>query len=160
MAGLDAFVVHLRHELRNPVNAIVGYSQLLIEEAGGGPLSESGRRGLAQIEAAGHQLSQIVGQILDPAAAPGCTISDYAVRLRHAVRTPVTSVQGYAETILDEVEGGAMAEDLRRIHSAAATLLELTDAVERLYLLRDGSASGEPGESGPTTAEIAQTLAM
>ena len=29
MAEIDAFVVHMRHELRTPINAIVGYSQLL-----------------------------------------------------------------------------------------------------------------------------------
>ena len=44
MAGLEAFIVHMRHELRNPVNAIVGYSQLLLEEADGEALSESARR--------------------------------------------------------------------------------------------------------------------
>ena len=34
MSDIDAFVVHMRHELRTPVNAIVGYSQLLLEEHG------------------------------------------------------------------------------------------------------------------------------
>jgi signal transduction histidine kinase len=34
MSLIEAFVVHMRHELRTPVNAILGYSQLLLEEHG------------------------------------------------------------------------------------------------------------------------------
>ena len=44
MTGLKAFIVHMRHELRNPVNAILGYSQLLLDETDGEALSASGRR--------------------------------------------------------------------------------------------------------------------
>jgi len=43
-------------------------------------------------------------------------LSHVAVRLRHALRTPVTSVQGYAEILLEEAEGTPIADDLRRIH--------------------------------------------
>jgi DNA-binding response OmpR family regulator len=158
MAGLDAFVLHMRHELRNPVNAILGYSQLLLEEADGGGLSEASRRDLTCIEAAGRQLSRLIGEILDPVGSPAADISEYAVRLRHALRTPVTSVQGYAEIILEEVEGAPVAEDLRRIHSAAGNLVNLTDAVEHLYLLRSGTTSPEPGESPPEAAAVAAAL--
>jgi DNA-binding response OmpR family regulator len=158
MAALDAFIVHMRHELRNPVNAIVGYSQLLLEEEHGEDLSEAGRRDLGHIEATGLQLTRLIGEILDPVGSPDADISEYAVRLRHAVRTPVTSVQGYAELILEDVEGKPIGEDLHRIHSAAGRLVELTDAIERLYLLRSGATTLEPGESPPTAVEIAAAL--
>ena len=158
MAGLEAFVVHMRHELRNPVNAILGYSQLLLDEADGEALSASGRRDLTQIEAAGRQLSRLIDEILDPVGAPEADIAQYAVRLRHALRTPLTSVQGYAELILEEVEGSPVAEDLHRIHAAAGQLVTLTDAIERLYLLRSGAASLAPGDSPPEAVEAAATL--
>jgi DNA-binding response OmpR family regulator len=158
MPALDAFVVHLRHELRNPVNAIVGYSQLLLEEARGEAISEAARLDLAHIEAAGLQLSRLIGEILDPAHSAYAEISEYAVRLRHAVRTPVTSVQGYAELILEEVEGTPLAEDLHRIHSAAGHLLEVTDAIERLYLVGSGETSRRSGDSPPTGVEMAAAL--
>ena len=37
MSVIEAFLVDMRHELRTPVNAILGYSQLLLEEHGGRP---------------------------------------------------------------------------------------------------------------------------
>jgi DNA-binding response OmpR family regulator len=157
-SGLDAFVVHMRHELHTPVNAILGYSQLLLEETDGGPLSEAGRRDLARIAAAGRQLSRLIGEILDPTSSPDADITEYAVRLRHALRTPVTSVQGYAEILLEEVEGVPMADDLRRIHSAAAHLVDLSDAVERLYLLRSGAAAVKSEESPPEAVAAAAVL--
>ena len=46
MSDVDAFVVHMRHELRAPINAIVGYSQVLLEEEDGASLSASDRRDL------------------------------------------------------------------------------------------------------------------
>jgi len=158
MSGLDAFIVHMRHELHNPVNAILGYSQLLLEEADGGPLSEAGRRDLAHIEAAGRQLARLIGEVLDPTSTPDADIADYAVRLRHALRTPVTSVQGYAEILLEEVEGEPMAVDLRRIHAAAGHLLDLTDGVEHLYLLRTGGAAVGSNESPPDAVAAAAAL--
>src|SRR5262245_14031362 len=131
MTTADPFVVRLRHELRNPVNAIVGYSQLLLEEHSE-ELSDVGRSDLAHIENAGLQLSRLIADIPAPTESPDVDISEYAARLRHAVRTPVTSIQGYAELILEDLEGRPVADDLHRIHSAAGRLVELTDAVESL----------------------------
>jgi DNA-binding response OmpR family regulator len=151
-SGLDAFVVHMRHELHTPVNAILGYSQLLLEEADGGPLSEASRRDLAHITAAGRQLSRLIGEILDPAGSPDADITDYALRLRHALRTPVISVQGYAEILLDEVEGTPMADDLRRIHSAAGHVADLADAIERLYLAGSSGGDAVTSQAKPAAA--------
>ncbi len=59
MSVIEAFVVDMRHELRTPVNAILGYSQLLLEEhgdvpdRGGAPRSRAHDRGRAP--AAAHR---------------------------------------------------------------------------------------------------------
>jgi DNA-binding response OmpR family regulator len=157
MADLEAFVVHMRHELRNPVNAILGYSQLLLDEAGDS-LGESARRDLGQIEAAGRQLCRLIDEILDPVCIPEAEVPQVAVRLRHALRTPVTSVQGYAEMLLEEFQGSPMVADLDRVHAAAGQLVVLADSIERLYLLRSGAASLAPGESPPEAVAAATAL--
>ncbi len=58
----------LRHELRTPLNAIIGYSEMLLEQA-----REDGQENLipdlVKIRAAGRDLSDLIGQALDPAKA-------------------------------------------------------------------------------------------
>ncbi|MFT3922305.1 MAG: response regulator [Myxococcales bacterium] len=160
MPGPAAFLVQMRHELRNPVNAILGYSQLLLEEADGDALDAEARRDILRIEDAGRQLLRVINEILDPVGSLEQDVAVIGARLRHAVRTPVTSVQGYVEMILEqENEDTPLAKDLLRIHQAAGTLVELTNSMERLYLLRTGaSANIEPGESSAEAIQVASTL--
>jgi CheY-like chemotaxis protein len=75
-------------------------------------------------------------------APTGDDIGPCAVRLRHALRTPLTTVQGLVELLLRDHEGTAIGDDLRRIHAAAVSLAELSDSIEHLYRLRLG-ASGD-----------------
>src|SRR4029453_17341409 len=64
MSMIEAFVVDMRHELRTPVNAILGYSELLIEGQGGASRGEA-RHDLERVIDAGHQLLRIVTEALD-----------------------------------------------------------------------------------------------
>ncbi len=66
---MNEAVRHLRHELLNQVNHIVGYAELLLEEAedageaeATGPLVS----GLGEIRAAGKQVMAAVNRVLDP----------------------------------------------------------------------------------------------
>ncbi len=61
------FLARLSHELRAPLNAILGFAQML-DDAGGadGPVTGSGRqRGLAQIRQAGWHLLDMINDVLD-----------------------------------------------------------------------------------------------
>src|SRR6476469_3526185 len=69
MHDLAAFLLQMRHELRNPVNAILGYSQLLLEEADGDALSPRARSDVAHVEQAGRQLLLVINELLDPVHA-------------------------------------------------------------------------------------------
>jgi DNA-binding response OmpR family regulator len=141
MSDVDAFVVYMRHELRTPINAILGYSQLLLEEDGDGKfLSEAERRDLERVADSGKQLFRVITDVLDPTQVAEGRISEYAVQLRHAMRTPLTSIHGYVEILLEEHESDPIADDLRRIRSASARLAELIDSVEQIYCVRVGAA--------------------
>ena len=80
MSVIDAFVGHLRHELRTPVNAIIGYGQLLLEEHGSS-LSADARSDLERVTEAGQQMLRVVVEALDP-------VDDHVRRALAALEPP------------------------------------------------------------------------
>ena len=151
MSSIEAFVGHIRHELRTPVNAILGYSQLLLEEDDAS-LTVEERHDLERVTEAGHQLLRIVVEALDPAELIGDDVALCAVRLRHALHTPLTTVQGLVYLLIEEHEDAPICADLRRIDAAAVRLAELSDSIEHLYRVRLGAASAGPPSALATTS--------
>ena len=85
-----AFVAHLRHELSTPLNAVVGYSEILLEEA----LPEDAvfETRLEQVLADGREMLQQIQQIVSDAQADNVT--------KELVR------RGYSEADIAKVWGG------------------------------------------------------
>ena len=61
-----AFLAHMRHQLRTPINAMIGYSEMLLEDA-----ADRGQEDfipdLQRIHTASNQLLACVNDIFDPA---------------------------------------------------------------------------------------------
>jgi signal transduction histidine kinase len=64
MTARSRFYANMSHELRTPINAIMGYTQLLLEEVYG-PLSEQQVRSVDRTFKAAHHLLDLVNDILD-----------------------------------------------------------------------------------------------
>jgi DNA-binding response OmpR family regulator len=143
MGDVAAFVARMRHDLRSPLNAILGYSQLLLEEGDQSSLSVVERAYLGRVADSGKQLLRTISEILDPA---GITdgIEEYAFRLRLATRPPLTQVRSCIETLLDHHERAPVVDDLRRIHVAATRLSELIDGVEHTFRVRVAATGDAP----------------
>lgn len=60
-----AFLANLRHELRTPINAIIGYSEMLIEDADTKGYEEF-IPDLQKVLEGGRELLALVNNILDP----------------------------------------------------------------------------------------------
>ena len=147
MSDVDTFVARLRHELRTPINAILGYSQLLLEEETGAPFSVAERHDLTRVADAGRQLLQIVDDVLEPAALPPPDVRPQLAQLRHEMWQPLSTARDHVTTLLDghpDGSPGSRGDDLRRIHSALLCLAGLVDTLESSAPDSVPTGGGEP----------------
>src|SRR3954451_22740796 len=91
----------LRHELRTPINHIIGYSELLLEVA-----EESGYPALLadleKIRTAGAELGALVNESLDAARLQ--TALPDTTSLSRELRTPLNTIVGYSELLEEEAD--------------------------------------------------------
>jgi DNA-binding response OmpR family regulator len=148
MGEVDAFFAQLRHELRPPIDAILGYSQLLLEEGEPSSLNDAQRADLTRVAASGTLLLHAFSEILDPA---GFTdgIEEYAYRLRYATRPPLTKIRSCVQTLLEALKTTLVGDDLRQIQAAASRLSHIIDNVEHTFRARVASS----GDAAPAPVE-------
>jgi signal transduction histidine kinase len=67
MTAAAALVAHVRHEINNPLAALLGQAQLLLRQE---DLSEKSRRRAETIETQAKRIEEIVGQLREVQAPP------------------------------------------------------------------------------------------
>lgn len=172
----DLWRTAFAQELRAPVDAILGYTALLAEDAAGEPEVADD---LAKIRAAGETLLATMDELLGgggigDGASAGELQSELQSRLRHELRTPLNQIIGYAEMLIEDTDVAgsgpdgsapdARAEDLAKIVSAGRGLLARID--DLLAFPTAGSAAGTDEDgAGPAgaidlseLAELARSL--
>lgn len=151
-AARDTALSKLRHDLRSPINAIVGYAEMLLEEGVGESGSETATD-LEKIAKAGRELQHAVDEIFDPANfgrlehAPAAAREAFARDVQHRLRTPLNAATGYPELILER-EGAAaeaLRTDLGKIGEAARDLLGHVDAIVDFCLTAAEGAENPAG---------------
>jgi signal transduction histidine kinase len=60
----SSFIANMSHELRTPLTGILGFTELLLADAGS-PLSDEQRQAVLEIETSGHVLLTLLNDILD-----------------------------------------------------------------------------------------------
>ncbi|HEY2186574.1 MAG TPA: histidine kinase dimerization/phospho-acceptor domain-containing protein, partial [Xanthobacteraceae bacterium] len=121
-----ALLAHLRQEFTAPAAAILGYVEILIEDATRLELDEF-LPDLSRIQHAGTALQNLLqavfaqtGEVIDPR------------KLRHDLRTPMNAIKGYGEMLIEDA-GGAGREtfvaDLSRLLAAVEGVLARIDAL-------------------------------
>jgi adenylate cyclase len=121
---------HLRQEFAAPAAAIVGYAEMLLEDSGRAGLDDL-KPDLQRIHTAGLALQRLIGDVLARESGPDDAES-FGQRLRHDLRTPINTIKGYGEMLLEDVEdaGAAnLAQDLRRLLTAAEQMLARIDGL-------------------------------
>ncbi len=127
----EAFLTSKRHALRTPINAIIGYSEMLLEDAED---AEDRDRvsDLKKILQAGRSLLRKVNDFLDPELFESgeVDLSDmeaFGERIHLELRNDTNTVIGYSEMLIDEAGGDEeeSISDLSRIRDSATRIVEL-----------------------------------
>ena len=129
-------VAHLRQELLSPVNALLGYAEIMHEEASG-----AGRPDILpdmnRILGAARDLAGKVDRLVDGDRArspPGSVAAAREQELRHELRTPLNAIKGYGEMLLEDAAhfpSDSLREDINRLLVAATDLLQRLDRIVR-----------------------------
>ncbi len=134
-----SLLAKVRHDLRTPVNAIIGYSEMLLQDA-----AESGweefKDGLLQIQRAGRQILDVISKLLDSSGSESQkeNLEALWMAVRQQLAEPVDRVLGGCDSLLPQAQDPLLkhfASDLERIRSSG---LELASRIEGL------GASAEP----------------
>lgn len=117
----------IRHGLRTPINHIIGYAEILREEAAD-KLPATFVADLEKIHSSGYILMALINRHLGEDCLNASGIDLHAVC--HELRTPVNHIIGYGEMLAEQCDELAQSElkpDLDKIVSAAHTWLELME---------------------------------
>jgi signal transduction histidine kinase len=124
------FLAKMSHALRTPLNAVIGYSEILLEDA---DLSGDSQRAgdLSRISAAGKHLLSLVTDILDisriEADQMELQISDFAVArlIEDVASTAAPLARSNGNKLLTRVDPniGRMSSDQLRLRQAALNLM-------------------------------------
>jgi signal transduction histidine kinase/CheY-like chemotaxis protein len=152
----SAFLANMSHELRTPMNAIIGYSEMLIEEA-----EDEGQAGpipdLKRIHAAGKHLLSLINDILDLSKieAGKMTIFVEAFEVRGMVGDVVSTIQPLVEKNANALQvqmaddPGAMRADLTKVRQVLFNLLSNATKFTKngVIVLSVERTAAEAGES-------------
>jgi len=130
MKGPSRMLAHMSHEIRSPLNAILGFTDLLGDERFG-RLSEEQRKLVGEIGKAANYLLQLIGDVLDIARVDAGKINIQPERLSVStvVQQSLTMAKGMARDkmikLSAEVEPEALAvwADERRLKQILYNLL-------------------------------------
>ena len=137
----------MRHELRTPINHILGYCELLMEE---GQFPKAHAEDLRRIHTGGRELQVLIARYFDEEQF---FQQRDLHQLYHELRTPVNHIIGYSDLLIEQADDPEMQgaiPDLNKIRDAAANWLALMEA----YLVEPAtSALAAPEDASVKTPQ-------
>lgn len=135
---LAASFTTMRDELRTPLKTIIGYAEILIEDARHfGEVSVL--PDLRRIVEVGQTLLTRVDAMVEPSVVDSHSnqfdLESFARSIRHDVRAPLNVILGVTELLLEDTESRgvkALIPDLQKIQAAAQELLLLSNSIINL----------------------------
>jgi len=153
---------HLRHELRTPINAIIGYSEMLLEEVEetNQDTTECLGEELEQIRECGIQLLASINTFLNPPSLQNNQLNLQEIlanpELQVKLQQPTQVVINYCQKLIPTVETDFVA-DLEKINKAANRLLSEIDNMVNLNPVNLNTVNlspQQPASNGMPTASL------
>lgn len=148
-----ALLANLFSELRMPVDAVIEYSEMLLEDAKKEKL-EGHSSDIKKIHMLGKKLRMLIDDVLDEtrmdAGKTEKELEEFGANLRHKLRTPLNAVIGYSEMLMeDAVEGGqkGLIPDLEKIRSAGRLFLSFIEDIDSFTRLAFKDRDSVPQQS-------------
>ena len=120
-----SILAHLRHELRTPINAILGYSEMLLEELEETESEETLLKDLRAINLCGDRLLALINRFFDPNQLhiETCDLDAIVANpsLQPELQQPALEAIDYCQQLASAMDSD-LAEDLHRIDAAARQL--------------------------------------
>ena len=145
----SAFLGKARHNLKNPVNAILGYSEMLIEDCEDEGLDHL-VPDLQKLNTAGEQILDSIENIFNDSALVENekSISSIAEEMELALRTPLNTIIGYSELLLedtDDIKIDNFSSDINKINDLIKKIAVKFDLTQEKMTkcLNDDSAQDE-----------------
>jgi adenylate cyclase len=126
-SAIHPSLAKVRHDLRTPINHIIGYAEILQEEVGD-KFPADFITDLEKIRSGGHMLLSLINQHFSEDFFGQAELDLHA--LGHRLRTPVNHIIGYGEMLAEQCDEAGRPEpkpDLAKIVSAAHSWLELME---------------------------------
>jgi adenylate cyclase len=133
-----AFLAHMNHELRTNIMGIIGYSEMLIEDADNSWIDEF-IPDLQEIHEAGKQLMAVVSEMLDHEkmeAKAVLDIEEIGADIHDAIMASIIAAMGYAEILIDEAtqrQADNLISDLKKIYQASERFIFLVNNFSRMW---------------------------
>ena len=123
-------LAYVRQEFEAPVGAILGYAEIMIEDA-----QKQGNHSflsdLRRLNQSALKLKELILGVLEPGLVSR-DFADFRRHLRHDLRTPISSIKGLGEMLLEDAQAqgnAAQVRDLERLLKTTAHLLTQIDAL-------------------------------
>jgi adenylate cyclase len=151
-----AIIAYVQQELSAPATAIMGYAQMLMDDAVQAGCSHR-TDDLLRILDASRSLHGLILSLLDPTTIHRTDgsedLAEFRRTLRHDLRTPINAIKGYGEMLREDAatEGSAetLVADLDKLLAETTLLL---DRVDGLVTYSGGDAPAWDGVARTATA--------
>lgn len=157
-----ATLAFVRHELRTPINAIIGYSEMLLDDARDEGDTATAAD-LGRILQCAREILSLIDRILSEdriSAGAQFDLANYGEQIRVDLRDPLSAITGYTEMLLEDAQasGGGLSEartrDLGRVLGAARKLLELSNDIASLATRVPNAAPAEMAKGATLTEGV------
>jgi class 3 adenylate cyclase/CheY-like chemotaxis protein len=149
-----ALVAYVRQELSAPATAIMGYAEMLMDDAAPADRGQQ-TDDLQRILDASRTLHRLILSLLDPATIHrtdgSADLAELRRTLRHDLRTPINAIKGYGEMLREDAADGSTKTFVADLDKLLKEATQFLDRIDDLVTFSGGDAAPSQGAARTAT---------